>query len=135
MYLLDTNVCIRFLNKKSPNIKDKLRTINPGEIRICSVVKAELFYGAYKSKNPEKNFKTQKEFFKRFRSLPFDDKAADIYGKIRSSLEKSGKVIGPNDLLIAAIAISNNAVLVTHNCDEFNRVEGLVFEDWESQVK
>jgi tRNA(fMet)-specific endonuclease VapC len=135
MYLLDTNVCIRFLNKKSPNIKDKLRTINPGEIRICSVVKAELFYGAYKSKNLEKNLKTQREFFNRFRSLPFDDKAAETYGKIRSSLEKSGNIIGPNDLMIAAIAIANDAVLVTHNCDEFNRVEGLEFEDWESHVK
>jgi tRNA(fMet)-specific endonuclease VapC len=131
MYLLDANVCIRFLNKKSSNIIDKIKALNPEEIRICSVVKAELFYGAYKSKHPEKNLKTQKEFFSRFKSLPFDDKAADTYGKIRSSLEKSGKIIGPNDLMIAAIAIANNATLVTHNCDEFSRVEGLEFEDWE----
>ena len=88
MYLLDTNVCIQFLNKKSQALIDQLARINPSEIALCSIVKAELFYGAYKSKNPQKALKLQREFCRRFKSLYFDDKAANEYGKIRSILEK-----------------------------------------------
>ncbi len=131
MYLLDTNVCIRFLNRKSQSIIEKLKTLSPGDIYLCSVVKAELLYGAYKSKKLQKNLQLQEEFFKRFRSLYFDDNAAETYGKIRASLETQGQVIGPNDLLIAAIAVANNFVLVTHNTREFGRIKELMVEDWE----
>ncbi len=130
-FLLDTNVCIRFLNGRSENIKQKLAKKHPEEIVLCSVVKAELFYGSLKSRNPEKNLQIQRDFVSRFSSLPFDDNAAEIYGRIRAKLEMDGKRIGPNDLLIAAISIANNVVLVTHNTDEFNRVDGLELEDWE----
>ena len=64
-------------------------------------------------------------------SFPFDDPAAEIYGQIRADLENKGTSIGPNDLLIAAIARARGATLVTHNVKEFKRVEGLLFEDWE----
>lgn len=64
-------------------------------------------------------------------SLPFDDRAADEYGRIRAYLARLGTPIGPNDLLIAAIALANNATLVTHNTTEFNRVPGLTIVDWE----
>jgi tRNA(fMet)-specific endonuclease VapC len=93
-------------------------------------VKAELYYGALKSARPVENLRKQKEFLQKFRSLPFDDLAADEYGRIRSRLEKSGTPIGPNDLLIAAIAIANDVTVVTHNLDEFERVEGIKVEDW-----
>jgi tRNA(fMet)-specific endonuclease VapC len=95
------------------------------------VVKAELFHGALKSRN-EKNLTLVKIFSTSFESLPFDDQAAEIYGHIRAALEKQGKLIGPYDLLIAAIALANNVTLVTHNLDEFKRVPNLVLEDWQT---
>lgn len=131
MYLLDTNVCIRFLNKRSQKIIDKLSSINSGDIFICSVVRAELLYGAHKSKNPGKTLAIQREFCDKFKSLYFDDEAASSYGKVRSELEKSGYIIGPNDLMIASIAMANNLILVSHNVKEFSRVKGLKLVDWE----
>jgi len=71
------------------------------------------------------------KFIDRFVSLPFDDKASEKYGEIRSNLEKAGTPIGPNDLLIASIALVNNVTLVTHNTREFRRVKKLKTEDWE----
>ncbi len=130
-YLLDTNTCIRFLNGRSESIKKKMRITEPEEIVLCSIVKAELFYGSLKSKHPEKNLKKQYDFVNQFRSLPFDDSAAEKYGKIRADLEMKGQVIGPNDLLIASISIANDVILVTHNSNEFSRIDGLKMEDWE----
>jgi tRNA(fMet)-specific endonuclease VapC len=130
-YLLDTNTCIRYLNGKSESIRQSLESKRPDDIALCSVVKAELFYGAMKSANPEKNLAKQQQFASPFVSLPFDDKAAETYSQIRAKLEKLGTPIGPNDLLIAAIALANDVTLVTHNTREFGRVEGLKLEDWE----
>lgn len=130
-YLLDTNVCVRYINGKSLAIREHLRTTNIADIAVCSVVKGELFYGAIKSNNPERTLARQQEFLKLFISLPFDDSAALIYGRIRAELSANGTPIGPNDFQIAAIAIANNLILITHNTKEFNRVNGLQIEDWE----
>jgi len=130
-YLLDTNACIRYLNGRSESLRQHIISKNPDDLVLCSVVKAELFYGAQKSQNPQKSLQKQLLFVNRFISLPFDDKAAEVYGRIRAQLEKVGTPIGPNDLLIAAIAIANDVTLVTHNTREFRRVMGLVIEDWD----
>lgn len=130
-YLLDTNTCIKYLNGRSDNIRKNIESKHPQNIMVCSVVKAELFYGSMKSLNPEKNLKKQRRFINRFISLPFDDMAAEVYSRIRAQLEKSGTPIGPNDLLIASIALANNQTLITHNTREFARVENLDLEDWE----
>jgi len=131
IYLLDTNVCARYLNGKSLAIRQRLRSTNLADIAVCSVVKGELFYGAMKSNNLEKTLDKQQEFLKLFVSLPFDDDASFIYGRIRAELSAKGIIIGANDLQIAAIAMVNNLILVTHNVREFSRVNGLRFEDWE----
>lgn len=131
MYLLDTNVCIKFLNKRSPLLVKRLKEKDSDEIFLCSIVKAELFYGANKSNNPQRALEIQKDFCSMFHSLPFDDISADAYGRIRANLEKEGKIIGPNDLIIAAIAVANDLTLVTNNSREFSRVKGLKYEDWE----
>ncbi len=130
-YLLDTNVCIRYLNGQSIAIRDKIRSLNPDDIVLCSVVKSELYFGAFKSNRPEKTLSKLEPFLAFFKSLPFDDLAARVYGKIRSELEKDGTPIGPYDLQIASIALANNLILVTHNVREFSRVSGLMIEDWE----
>ncbi|MFN7412783.1 MAG: type II toxin-antitoxin system VapC family toxin [Dolichospermum sp.] len=131
IYLLDTNVCARYLNGKSLEIRQRLRSTNLADIAVCSVVKGELFYGAMKSNNLEKTLDRQQEFLKLFVSFPFDDDASFIYGRIRAELSTKGIIIGANDLQIAAIAMVNNLILVTHNVREFSRVNGLRFEDWE----
>ncbi len=93
-YLLDTNVCIRYLNGKSEAVRNQLMQISPDEIVLCSVVKAELFFGAMKSGRPQENLKKQRQFVNNFISLPFDDEAAEVYGQIRSDLERAGTPIG-----------------------------------------
>lgn len=130
-YLLDTNICIKYLNGQSENIRHHVESTKPQDIVLCSVVKAELFYGAMKSANPEKNLLKQQRFINPFKSFPFDDKAVETYGRIRVRLEKTGTPIGPNDLLIASIAIANNLKLVTSNTKEFDRVKDLKCENWE----
>ena len=122
MYLLDSNVCIRLLNESaSSNIARKLAELTPDDIRLCSVVKSELYYGAYKSTRHDRNLANLNRFFSQFISLPFDDNAAAIAGQIRAQLDVAGTPIGSNDLLIAAIALSNDLTLVTHNTRELRR--------------
>jgi tRNA(fMet)-specific endonuclease VapC len=98
-------------------------------VKLCSVVKAELLSGAYKSQNSVRTIQNLADFFSEF-----DDSAAEAYGRIRSELEKRGTPIGGDDLLIAAIAIANNATLVTNNTREFSRVPGLRWESWEPAI-
>lgn len=131
-YLLDTNVCIRYLNGQSANIEQMLVKLSPGQVTLCSIVRAELLYGALKSAQPKRNIERLAYFFRGLPCLPFEDRASEVYAEIRLQLEKAGKPIGPNDLLIAAIAIANRLVLVTHNTQEFARIEGLTVEDWEA---
>ncbi len=130
-YLLDTNVCIRYLNGESVALRRRLQSEDVEEIAVCSVVKAELFFGAMRSGNPDDAWRRQRRFLEIFVSLPFNDIAALIAGRIRAQLANLGTPIGNNDLFIASIAIANNLTLVTHNTGEFIRVEGLSIEDWE----
>ena len=131
IYLLDTNVCIHLLNKRHDVILQHLRQHAPTDIALCSVVKAELLYGARRSQRTEANLQLLKAFFAPLQSLPFDDDCAEHYGQIHADLLTLGKPIGPNDTLIAAIARANDATLITHNTDEFSRVAGLRVADWE----
>ncbi|TWH62525.1 type II toxin-antitoxin system tRNA(fMet)-specific endonuclease VapC [Dulcicalothrix desertica] len=130
-YLLDTNVCARYLNGRSPTVRTRIRSTRREEIAVCSVVKAELFFGAMRSNDMERTLTRQQQFLNLFVSLPFDDAAAIIYGRIRAELTELGTPIGPNDFQIAAIAMANNLILVTHNTGEFSRVPSLPLEDWE----
>ena len=131
MYLLDTNVCINLLNNQQPEVKKKFRSLSPSEIALCSIVKAELFFGARNSRRIDANLQRLHFFFAPLQSLPFNDLCADEYGLIRTDLQAQGKLIGPNDLLIAAIARTHQATLVTHNTKEFSRISGLKLDDWE----
>ena len=133
-YLLDTNTCIIYLKGRNLNLKQRLEAVPISEIAVCSIVKAELCFGAMKSANPERNFALQQAFLKQFVSLPFDDLAATTFGVIRSQLETKGTPTGAYDLQVAAIALANNLTLATHNTREFERVEGLQVEDWEVEA-
>ena len=130
-YLLDANTCIKFLNGQSDSVRRRFESLSTADLSLCSIVKAELLYGAMKSARRQANLERLNRFFDRFISYPFDDAAAEVCGRIRAQLSRPGRPIGPNDLLIASIALCRQLTLVTHNLGEFSRVEGLVFEDWE----
>jgi tRNA(fMet)-specific endonuclease VapC len=131
LYLPDTNVWIQHLNPAPSVVKTKLSSHSPAQIVLCDVVKAELYYGAYKSARREANLAVLATLFSGFGSFPFDGEAARISGEIRADLARKGMPIGPYDLLIAAIALANDCVLVSHNTNEFSRIAGLKLEDWE----
>ncbi len=130
MILLDTNTCVGFL-KGHPNIVERLGQHHHGEVRLSSVVKAELYYGAWASAQTAKNLLSLERFCRPFVSLSFDDLCAGVYGRLRADLRRMGKPIGPNDMLIATTALAHGLTLVTHNVREFAQVPGLKLEDWE----
>jgi len=131
MFLLDSNVCIHLLNGRNTQILEKFKNVSPSQIILCSVVKAELMFGARYSKKVEENLQLLNRFFAPLNSLPFDDRAAEEYGIIRADLTRQGKLIGPNDMLIASTAKAFDAVLVTNNTKEFSRITGLRLVDWQ----
>ena len=130
-YLLDTNTCIRYLNGRAPSVLSRLQALPPAVVCVCAIVKAEMYFGAMKSIDPAHTLALQRAFLNAFESLPFDDAAAEAYGHLRAELTRHGTPIGPNDLMIAAIALAHDLILVTHNTAEFSRVIGLRLEDWE----
>jgi tRNA(fMet)-specific endonuclease VapC len=131
-YLLDSNACVQCLRRRgNPLVPRRLAAHPPADIVLCSVVLGELRYGAERSAAPAREQALIDAFIAPYISLPFDDTAARIYAEIRAILAVSGIPIGPYDLQIAAIALANNLILVTHNTKEFSRVPGLNLEDWE----
>jgi tRNA(fMet)-specific endonuclease VapC len=131
-YLLDTNACIAYLTNRSAPVVGRIKATRNLDIALCSVVKSELIYGAHKSVKASENLEKLESFFAAFRSLPFDDIAAGVAGEVRAMLDSQGTPIGPKDLLIAATALANRLILITHNTRELGRVPGLTIEDWEA---
>lgn len=130
--LLDTNTCIFLLNQASARVRAQFEARSPSDIALCSVVKAELLFGAHRSARVDANLQRLKKFFDPLHCFAFDDPCAEHYALIRADLLAQGQPIGPNDLMIAATARANDATLVTNNTKEFGRVAGLRLEDWTS---
>jgi tRNA(fMet)-specific endonuclease VapC len=133
IYLLDTNAWIAYLRQNNPRLVQRFIQVSPTDIALSSVALGELFYGAHHGalSNQAANLALIARLQQRFASLPFDDCAAVEYGKLRAYLASLGTPIGPNDLIIASIALANGLILVTHNTSEFSRVPGLKLEDWQ----
>jgi tRNA(fMet)-specific endonuclease VapC len=131
IYLLDTSVWITVLRHPTSSLAARFNALTPADIRICSVVVAELRHGCLRSAKPAANRSALDALLAPYVSLPFDDKAADQYAAIHYHLESIGQVIGPLDVQIAAIALAHGCTLVTHNTAEFSRVPGLLVEDWQ----
>ncbi len=128
-YLLDTNIVI-YVIKRRPMAALESFNQNAGRMAISSITLAELMHGAEKSSKPPANLTVIEDFCSRLDVLPYDAKAAQHYGSIRAALELRGQTIGVNDLHIAAHARSEGLVLVSNNLREFERVDGLQFENW-----
>ena len=128
-YMLDTNICIYVQQNKKPNVLKKFKE-NFSQLGISVITYAELLVGVEKSECKEKNAESLEKLVKYLEITPFDVNAAKEYANIRAKLEKSGNRIGDNDMLIAANAKAENAILVTNNVREFERVDGLIVENW-----
>ncbi|MCL2712842.1 MAG: type II toxin-antitoxin system VapC family toxin [Methanomassiliicoccaceae archaeon] len=129
-YYLDSNTLIFVLKGMNRAVADKLNTTPPSEIKIPSIVLAELLTGVHKSNNSKKNMGSLIGLISPYEIIPFDEGASAEYGKMKAELETKGKIIGPNDLIIAATVLSRGGILVTNNTREFSRVKGLYIEDW-----
>ncbi len=128
-YLLDTNICIFLINKRSERVLRHLRAHDVGEVGVSAVTVAELEYGVSKT-GSSRNRAALEAFLLPLDVAPFDAEAAHAYGDVRGALERKGTPIGPLDTLIAAHALSLACVAVTNNVREFRRVPGLDVEDW-----
>jgi len=129
-YLLDTNICIYIIRQKPPQVLRKFFSHSPGDIGISVITVAELQHGVYKSSRPEQSAQALAQFLLPLTVMDFTSEAAEVYGKIRASLEKQGMPIGPLDLFIAAHALQLNLTMVTNNVGEFSRVPELRVENW-----
>ena len=130
-YMPDTNVWIKLLNSRPTPVKGRFLSTSSLEIGLCSIVLAELYFGAYKSSRRHENLETVNKLKSAYRIYPFDEKAANIYGRVRAELSMAGNLIGPNDLMIASVALANDVVMITHNTRVFARIAGLRLLDWE----
>jgi tRNA(fMet)-specific endonuclease VapC len=129
-YFLDSDICIFALRNASTALIARLKQQSPDNIKIPSVVEAELLYGARKSAQAQHALDKTTRLLAPYQKIPFDSSCTPHYAKIRADLEAEGKVIGGNDLLIAAIVLTHNGVLVTNNVKEFQRIANLSVENW-----
>lgn len=128
-YLLDTNIVSDLIRNPQGRIADRIAHV--GEAQVCTsiIVAAELRFGAAK-RGSAKLSRQLETVLGALAVLPFEAPADAVYGQIRARLERSGKPIGGNDLLIAAQAVALGCTMVTDNTAEFRRVGRLVCENW-----
>lgn len=129
-WMLDTNTCIYTMKHHPPKVRERLRGIAIGEVGISSIVLAELQFGIRKSRRREENAAALADFLPFCLVLDWPQEASEVYAQIRDALETQGTPIGSNDLLIAAHAMSLDCTLVTNNLAEFERVTGLMTDNW-----
>lgn len=130
MIFLDSDICIHFLNGKDPALIEKFQAQTPNDLKIASVVQAELLFGVQNSKKARENSVKLAKFLEPFEIISFDSRSAVVYAQIRFQLTKRGTLIGPNDLILAATVIANQGSLATRNVGEFARLEDLRIENW-----
>jgi len=129
MYVLDTNTLIYFF-KGLGGVSKRVLALPPKQISIPSIVLYELEVGIARSTSPKKRRKQLEDFTSLVKVLPFGTEEARSAASLRVDLEKKGRPIGPYDILIAAVAMTNQFILVTRNTAEFSRIKGLRLENW-----
>jgi tRNA(fMet)-specific endonuclease VapC len=128
-YLLDTNICIYVIKQRPQHLFERFNR-HAGQMAISAITFAELLHGVEKSAFPGRNLAVVENFCGRLEILPYGHRASFHYGQIRAGLERLGRPIGVNDLHIAAHARSEGHTLVSNNLREFERVQGLLLENW-----
>jgi tRNA(fMet)-specific endonuclease VapC len=128
--MLDTNICVYIIKKKTEKIVKTLQQKRTSGLAISSITLAELEYANENSIYKERNKIALLEFLAIIDIKKFDEKAAQEYGKVKKQLKDKKCLIGPFDMLIGAHAKSLNMILATNNTKEFERITGLKIEDW-----
>jgi tRNA(fMet)-specific endonuclease VapC len=129
--MLDTNAASFVIRCRPIEVKQRFDAVGHGNLSISVVVLAELLYGA--ELHPSRGAgicRDIDDFRRRLKVAPWSERAAAEYARTRAALRKAGTPIGNMDLLIAAHALAEEAVLVTNNLREFRRVDQLALEDW-----
>ncbi len=129
MYLLDTNICIYIINEQPAQVVQRLIQAGRESLAISTVTVAELAFGIAKSKREGSRIKLE-NFLSQFPIVDWNQEAAWMYGNVRKALEAKGQRIGERDLLLACQALALDATMVTNNTREFERVDGLKWENW-----
>jgi len=127
-YLIDTNICIHFFKGKFA-LQNKFEEVGIHNCAISEITFAELIFGAENSKDPQKNLSIVEQFVDQLTILPIFD-AIPFYAKEKARLRKTGRMISDFDLLIGSTAVANNLIMVTENVKEFDRIRGIVLENW-----
>lgn len=128
-YVLDTNIVIYSMRQRGKALRSRLRQ-HPGQLAVSTITAAELYFGAERSNERDRNLQAVDEVLELVDLMEFDRSAAAHAAQIKADLQRRGLTIGPYDVLIAGHARSLGLVLVTNNRAEFDRVEGLRVEDW-----
>jgi len=129
-YMLDTNIIVYAKNARPEIVLKRFQQYNSGDLCISAITMAELEYGIYNSSKPDQNRLALLTFLSNIEVIPFDMDATKAYGQIRHDLKVRGNLIGASDMLIAAHAKSLGYTLITNNIVEFERVEGLLLDNW-----
>lgn len=128
-YLLDTDILIFFL-KGNLRIREKIVRVGDNNIVISAISVGELYFGAYHSREREKNINNLKIFFAASRILPVNEEIGEVFGKLKAELRSKGELISDSDLFIASTCLAQDAVLVTGNEKHFRRIDQLKLENW-----
>lgn len=128
-YLLDTNVLSDLLRDPAGRVTKRIRHVGINSVCTSIIVSAELHFGLLRKPNAAMAERLN-AMLHQIAVLPFDTPAELRYAEVRFALEQTGRLIGPNDMLIAAHALALDATLVTANLSEFARVPGLAVENW-----
>jgi tRNA(fMet)-specific endonuclease VapC len=131
LYMLDTNACIGIINNKPTVLRQKLFQVAVEQVAISQIVLYELEYGICRSQHQQRNRDNLNNFLKYIQVLDWGEEQSQEAALVRCELMQLGQPIRHYDTLIAAHARSLQATLVTHNVREFERVQGLLLEDWE----
>lgn len=130
-YLLDTDICIYWLNGR-PSLKDKLLAVGRDQVAISIITQAELYYGAYNSSRVQENLKRVDDFVRQIPVISLHEVTLKRFGALKSQLRQTGQPLPDFDVLIASIALTENKVLVTNNTRHYQRIPDLILENWAS---
>ncbi len=131
-FLLDSNAVIALLNDPTGHVSRRIRQHQPADVGLSAIVMHELYFGAFKSQRRDRNLAIVDGL--RIEVIPFDREDARHAGEIRAVLAVQGAPIGAYDVLIAGQARARALTMVTRNLREFQRVEGLRSENWETDT-
>lgn len=128
-YMLDTNICI-YAMKSNVAVLRKFSEHGAEKLSVSSLVAAELAFGVEKSQRVAENKKSLRLFLDSMNIVAWDESAMWYFAEHRKKLQQAGTPIGEIDLLLASQALAMNAIFVTNNTREFERIEGLKLENW-----